>query len=189
MPSPITVIADNKSRDFGTANPAFTGSVTGFRLGETAVVLGGSLLYTTPATLASLPGTYAIVPGGLSAANYTFNYVPGILSVGAAVSVQVAAVGDVNSLPVNALVSALQGSQVGFGPAMISVSLTGFGGINALPAPAAGGAVAENEGQDAGLQGLNDIAEVRAAVRPRVRTVFRAECFGSPIQQLQCASR
>ena len=188
-PAAIVVSADNKSRDFGAANPAFTGSLSGFRLGETSAVLTGTLLYTTPATLASLPGTYAIVPGGLSASNYTLTYVPGILSVGTAVSSQAAAFVDANGLSVNALVSALQGSQVGFRPAMLSVPLSGFGGINALPATAAGGDVPGNQGQGDASSGFADVAEVRNAVRPRVRIAFRSECFGSAIQQLQCASR
>ncbi|AHF94234.1 hypothetical protein OPIT5_08855 [Opitutaceae bacterium TAV5] len=69
----LTYIADAASREQGAANPAFTGSVTGFVAEETlATATTGSLVWTSPADTQSAPGPYAIEGGGLEAQNYVF---------------------------------------------------------------------------------------------------------------------
>ncbi|QFZ15698.1 MBG domain-containing protein [Anabaena sp. YBS01] len=76
----LTVTADNATREYGLANPAFTGSITGFRNGDTASVVSG-LTYGSVATIASNAGTYAITGSGATATNYDFSYVPGTLTI------------------------------------------------------------------------------------------------------------
>ncbi|MBA4777937.1 MBG domain-containing protein, partial [Blastomonas sp.] len=76
----LTVTADNATREYGLANPTFTGSITGFRNGDTASVISG-LTYGTVATAASNVGTYAITGSGATATNYDFAYVPGTLTI------------------------------------------------------------------------------------------------------------
>jgi hypothetical protein len=49
-------------------------------LGQNSSVVTG-LTFTTPATISSPTGNYAIVPGGATAANYTISYVNGTLVV------------------------------------------------------------------------------------------------------------
>jgi hypothetical protein len=78
----LTVTADNKARPFGSANPAFTFSITGFYDGETASVLTAQPVGSTTATAASPVGAYPITLSGAAAANYSFTYVPGTLTVG-----------------------------------------------------------------------------------------------------------
>ncbi|AHF94138.1 hypothetical protein OPIT5_06325 [Opitutaceae bacterium TAV5] len=69
----LTYLANAASRVQGAANPAFTGSVTGFVADETlATATTGSLTWTSPADVSSAPGVYAINGGGLEAQNYTF---------------------------------------------------------------------------------------------------------------------
>jgi hypothetical protein len=87
----LTVTANNASRAVGAANPAFTASYSGFVNGETSAVLGGSPSLTTTATTSSPAGTYPItaVLGTLTAANYTFAFVNGTLSVVAAPPVSI----------------------------------------------------------------------------------------------------
>lgn len=80
-PAPLTIKADDKARVFGTANPPLTASYTGFVLGETEAVLGGTLSLTTTATPASSIGTYPISVSGLTSTNYTITFVPGTLTV------------------------------------------------------------------------------------------------------------
>lgn len=80
-PAPLTVTADNKTRPFGAANPAFTASYAGFVNGDGPGSLGGVLTFTTPATTASPVGVYPITPSGLNSSNYTITYVPGKLVV------------------------------------------------------------------------------------------------------------
>jgi hypothetical protein len=56
-PAALTVTADNKSRAYGAANPAFTGSVTGIQNGDNITAT-----YSTLADPTSSVGSYSIVP-------------------------------------------------------------------------------------------------------------------------------
>jgi O-glycosyl hydrolase len=83
-PASLTVTAADTNRVYGAANPAFTAGYSGFVNGDTLAVVSGIPSYTTPATAASVVGTYPITPGSgtLSATNYTFGpFVSGTLSV------------------------------------------------------------------------------------------------------------
>ncbi|WP_157412923.1 MBG domain-containing protein [Aeromicrobium sp. Root236] len=79
----LTVTADDKTRDQGAANPPLTATTTGFVNGDTAGVVSGTPTVTTTATSTSPPGTYPINVSteGMSAANYTFDAVNGVLRV------------------------------------------------------------------------------------------------------------
>jgi hypothetical protein len=79
----LTVTANNASRSYGAANPAFTQSYSGFVNGDTSSVLSGAPSLTTTATSTSAPGSYSITAavGTLTASNYTFSFVNGTLSV------------------------------------------------------------------------------------------------------------
>ncbi len=79
--APLTITADSTSRPYGVANPAFTATYSGFVNGENASVLQGTLLLTTTATTASLPGTYPITASGVTASNYAITFVDGVLTV------------------------------------------------------------------------------------------------------------
>jgi hypothetical protein len=89
--APLTVTANNTSRAVGAANPTFTASYSGFVDGETTAVLSGSPAFSTTATTSSPVGLYPITVtlGTLSAANYTFTFVNGTLSVIQAPSVSI----------------------------------------------------------------------------------------------------
>jgi gliding motility-associated-like protein len=79
----LSVIADNKSKVYGSANPAFTFAYSGFVNGESAAVLTATPTASVAmgVTAASGAGNYAITPVGGSAANYTLVYVPGTLTI------------------------------------------------------------------------------------------------------------
>ena len=82
----LTVAADNQTRVFGQANPAFTATITGFVNGETLDNSGitGEADFSTTATASSSVGTYAINAslGSLTADNYDFtNFMSGSLKV------------------------------------------------------------------------------------------------------------
>ena len=80
----LTVTADNKSRAYGVANPAFTAVITGFISGQGTNNITGKPGFSTGATAASSAGTYPIVVsvGNLAAANYSFDtLVDGTLTV------------------------------------------------------------------------------------------------------------
>jgi hypothetical protein len=82
-PAPLTITANDASKVYdGLAYAGSNGvSYSGLVNGETPAVLGGALSYGGDAQGATNAGTYAIVPGGLSAANYAILYVPGSLTV------------------------------------------------------------------------------------------------------------
>ncbi len=80
----LTVTANSASRPYGTANPAFTSTITGFVNGDTQTsAVTGAPSLTTTATTASPAGTYPITAalGTLVAANYTFTFVNATLTV------------------------------------------------------------------------------------------------------------
>ncbi|GFO54908.1 hypothetical protein GMSM_19150 [Geomonas sp. Red276] len=85
-PAVLTVTADNKQRPFGMENPSFSASYSGFFNGDTTTVLSGEPAFSTTADVNSPVGSYPITPaqGTLTAANYTFSFVTGTLSVGLA---------------------------------------------------------------------------------------------------------
>jgi gliding motility-associated-like protein len=76
----LTYTANVVSRDYGAANPTFTGSVTGFVNGDTqATATTGTMVFTSAADATSPVTTnntnviqYGIVGSGLNSANYSF---------------------------------------------------------------------------------------------------------------------
>jgi len=80
----LNVAADNKTRIYGDANPAFTYGASGFIAGDDASVLGGVFAFGTAATTASGVGSYAVT-GSIGTVsnpyNYTIAYTDGALSI------------------------------------------------------------------------------------------------------------
>ena len=77
-PAPLTITAGNVTRTQNAANPVFTATYAGFANGDGPSSLGG-LTFSAP--VAGVAGTYQIVPGGAYDPNYSFTYVPGVLTV------------------------------------------------------------------------------------------------------------
>ncbi|MBS1510183.1 MAG: T9SS type A sorting domain-containing protein [Bacteroidetes bacterium] len=68
-------------RNFGTANPVFTITYTGFVLGETAANLTTPVSVATVATTNSAPGNYSITPQSATSSNYNITFTSGTLTV------------------------------------------------------------------------------------------------------------
>jgi len=83
----LTVTPRSHSKVYGKANPAFTAFYGGFVNGDTDSVVQGAPSLTTTATTASGVGSYSIdaTTGTLSAANYSFAFKTGTLTVNKAV--------------------------------------------------------------------------------------------------------
>lgn len=136
----LTVTAANVSRPYQTPKPAFTYSVSGFQYSETSTAFSGAPSLTTTAVPNSPAGTYPVTAsiGSLSAANYSFAFVSGTLTVQGGAP-QAIVFGKVPNLPVgiNAplFARALSGLPVTYtvtGPATISgnhLIVTGSGNI------------------------------------------------------------
>jgi hypothetical protein len=82
-PALLTVIADNKSRAYGTTNPVLTASYNGFVNDENTNQLSGSPTLSTDANINSTVGVYPIQAalGTLTNANYAFNFANGTLTI------------------------------------------------------------------------------------------------------------
>src|SRR5262249_4555057 len=85
--APLVVTAGSTNKIYGAALPSFTVGYSGFVNSETVAALTTPASLTTTATATSPAGTYAIVPGGVVASNYTFAYVNGTLTINAASTV------------------------------------------------------------------------------------------------------
>jgi hypothetical protein len=74
----LNVAANNTTRAYGAANPAFTSTITGALNGDTFTIT-----YSTSATATSPVGTYPIVPtiSGSATSNYTLTTTNGVLTV------------------------------------------------------------------------------------------------------------
>ena len=81
--APLTITADDASRVYGSANPAFSYTATGFVNGDSSTVLSGAPSLGTSATSASSVGsdTISAAAGSLSASNYDFTFAPGTLDI------------------------------------------------------------------------------------------------------------
>lgn len=82
-PALLTVTAEDKTKVQGNPLPTFTATITGYVNGDDSGDISGAPALGTSATATSPAGTYPITAslGTLSAANYNFAFVPGILTV------------------------------------------------------------------------------------------------------------
>jgi len=80
-PAPLTITANNTSRQYGQANPAFTASDSGFVNGDGPSALSGTPLCTSPATPSSPVGSYTINCAGVSSSNYAITFALGTLTI------------------------------------------------------------------------------------------------------------
>ncbi|NLY38938.1 MAG: hypothetical protein GX044_06520, partial [Firmicutes bacterium] len=77
-PAPLTITADDKSKVYGDADPAFTASYDGLKLNDTPAVVSG---LTISREEGEDVGTYTITPSGATASNYNISYQSGTLTI------------------------------------------------------------------------------------------------------------
>ncbi|HXA29420.1 MAG TPA: MBG domain-containing protein [Candidatus Angelobacter sp.] len=111
--APLTVTADATSMAYGGTVPALTATITGFVNGGGSGVVSGTPSCTTTATSTSATGHYPITcgVGSLSASNYSFSFVAGTLTVGAA---QLTVTADNQSMTYGGTRPALTATVTGF---------------------------------------------------------------------------
>jgi fibro-slime domain-containing protein len=81
QPAPLSILADDKSRERGQANPTLTYRILGLVNGETESVLDTPVQISTTAVSSSTAGYYPIVITGGADANYQVSRVEGTLTV------------------------------------------------------------------------------------------------------------
>ncbi len=79
----LAVTANNETVGFGTPVTPYTDTITGFVNGDASSVVTGTASLTTTPAIPSAAGAYTITAaqGTLAAANYSFNFVPGTLTI------------------------------------------------------------------------------------------------------------
>lgn len=77
----LIITAQNKTKVYGSTNPALTASYSEFVNGDTAASLDAAVTLATVATTSSGVGSYPITAAGASDANYTVTHVNGTLTV------------------------------------------------------------------------------------------------------------
>lgn len=106
-PAKLTVTPIDKSVVYGTIPTSFGYSITGFVQGETpSMVVTGKPTITSGAVGTSGAGTYALIAsqGTLAAANYTFAFAPGVLTISkASLQVQASSFSRVYGSPMGVL--------------------------------------------------------------------------------------
>lgn len=84
-PASLTVMASNRIKPYGSVNPVLSIAYLGFVNGDTPARLAAEPIAVTTATTASAVGSYPITATGGVSDNYSFIYVPGVLTVTPAV--------------------------------------------------------------------------------------------------------
>ncbi|QJB31865.1 gliding motility-associated C-terminal domain-containing protein [Chitinophaga oryzae] len=141
LPAVLQVKANDQQRDFGSANPALTYTISGFVYNENHSVVSGTPALSTTANITSVAGMYpiSIAAGSLHAANYHFTLTGGTLTVGPAdQSITFPAISDRTygdaafTLSATASSTLPVGYRIVSGPATINgntVTLTGAGTV------------------------------------------------------------
>ncbi|MDP9196209.1 MAG: lipoprotein 17-related variable surface protein, partial [Pseudomonadota bacterium] len=80
-PAVLTITADDKTREYGDTNPAFTLSYSGFKNGEDEGDLASLVTVSTLADAFSIPDDYDLSVTGGSDVRYTYNRVNGTLAI------------------------------------------------------------------------------------------------------------
>jgi hypothetical protein len=121
----LTVTADNASMTYGGSVPSLSVSYSGFVGSDNTSSLSTLPTISTTATSTSPVGTYPITASGAAAANYTFSYVPGTMTVGQAT---ITVTPDDQTMTYGGAVPALTVSYSGFvnsdGPSVVTTAPT-----------------------------------------------------------------
>ena len=79
--APLSIKADDKTRQQCAPDPPFTVTYTSFVSGEGPGVLGGTLSFATPGASSEVVGPYPIIPSGLTSSNYDITFENGVLTI------------------------------------------------------------------------------------------------------------
>ncbi|MDN4165110.1 Ig-like domain-containing protein [Cytophagales bacterium LB-30] len=144
----LTLTVDDKSITYGEALPEFTYQLTGFVNGEDASVLTQIPQISSTATANSDAGSYEITANGAEAANYTFTYEAGTLTINKAnqtINITTIAQQNIDAGTITVEATASSGLEVSFtvlsGPATVvgnQLTLSGTPGTVVLEASQAG---------------------------------------------------
>ena len=122
-PAPVTLTASSDSMAYGGTVPVITPGYAGWVNGDGPSVLTTAPTCSTAATSASPAGAYKTSCSGAAAANYTFGYVDGTISVNPSVVIVTASSGSLTyGGTVPAITPSYSGWQNGDGPAVLTTA-------------------------------------------------------------------
>ena len=122
-PALVTVTASSDSMTYGATVPVITPAYSGWVNGEGPSVLTTAPTCTTTATKSSPAGTYSSSCSGAAAANYTFSYVEGTISVNPTVVIVTASSGSITyGGAVPAITPSYSGWLGGDGPSVLTTA-------------------------------------------------------------------
>lgn len=79
--APLTILADNKTREYGNENPEFSCTYYGFKNGEDENALETKPIIYSTASIESPVGSYPIIPANAQSTNYSISYENGALTI------------------------------------------------------------------------------------------------------------
>ena len=79
--APLTILADNKTREYGNENPEFSCTYYGFKNGEDKNALEAKPIIYSTASIESPVGSYPIIPANAQSPNYSISYEKGALTI------------------------------------------------------------------------------------------------------------
>jgi hypothetical protein len=185
-PAPLTITGNDATMTFGDPVPALSFTPTGFVNGDTAAVLSGSPQLSTTATSASPAGTYpiAVSTGTLTAANYSFVFVNGTLTINPATPTVTV---TCPTLTYDAAPHGCTATAVGVGGALVNGTFA-FTYNGSPTAPAAAGTYAVSASFTSGDPSYTNAAGTGTlTINPAVLTVAannQSMIFGAPVPAL-----
>ena len=166
QPATLTVTASDATKIYGQSNPALEDTITGFVNGDTSNIVTGSASLSTTATQFSGVGNYPITPslGTLAAANYTFVFASGTLSVTpATLTVAANSLNSTYGQQLPALIDSITGfvngdpQSVVSGTPILSTTASSAGRVGAYPITVGQGTLSATNYQFAFVDGILDI--------------------------------
>lgn len=79
--APLTILADNKTREYDNENPEFSCTYYGFKNGEDENALETKPIIYSTASIESPVGSYPIIPANAQSTNYSISYENGALTI------------------------------------------------------------------------------------------------------------
>jgi hypothetical protein len=184
-PAPLTVTANNTSMTMGAAVPALTYTTTGFAGTDTSSVVGGIATETTTASSSSSAGTYPITfsTKALTAANYTFSYVNGTLSVVQAPTVSLAASSAISGSASAGYTVTITIKNTGNGPASnVTLATVTLGSASGSPLPQTLGTVAAGASGTLTVHFPGSVGADGAAVAEKYTGTYTGGTFAASVR-------
>jgi len=184
-PATLTVTAVNQSMNVGATVPPLTVTYSGFVNGDTSAVLTGAPSVTTTATSSSSAGTYPIVvsQGTLSASNYTFQFVNGVITVVTPAPIAISVTGVLSGSAASGYQLTVTLTNTGSGTANnVTLTAATLGSVSGTPLPVVFGAIAGGASAHTTLSFSSAAGADKAVVAEKLSGTYTGGSFSSNLR-------